>query len=480
MKTGPDYRRPDTGIAIPDAYQHAPSKKHISIPDDPWWEVFNNTELNQIVEAVLRNNLDIKKATAVILEVRALFARAGAGRFPEIGIQGQAQRKRQTINTVFPGPQGQIYRQSRKTTDSHILSMPASFELDLWGRLARGEEAARADLLQAEENRRTIAQTVVAETISLYMQAVSLERRIKINKERIEISGRILALTEYRYRHGLSTALNVKNERQALDREKSDLPALTLNLGITMQKLTVLLGYYPDAQPLGSSRKDYINNIAPVPSGLPSGLLLQRPDIRAAEAKLKALNARIGEAMANRFPRITLTGNFGYSNEALHMLLHSKSALWNMALGLVQPVFDAGKLKSGQRAAEARYQKGVTDYAGIVLNAFFEVESTLLTRREQMDRRNRLIKILSEAQSIQKNKMIRYERGLKDYMEVLKARQATILAEESLEMINLSILQNRIALHRVMGGGWGEPLSQPEDEEAGFFDFMPFFPNYNK
>lgn len=449
MKLGPDYHRPDTGIQTPGTYQHAPTETAAPEPQDPWWEAFGKSELNQLVEEVLKNNLDIKKATARILEVRSQFVQVRADRFPTINFQGQGQRQRQPATTSISGTS------QKRETESYSLTLPASFELDLWGRLARAEEAVQADLLQAEENRHTVAQTVVAETISLYLQIESLDRRIQITEHSIEGFRRSLASVENLYEHGLTSVLDLRQARRILAQAEALLPSLRQDHGTTQQKLAVLLGRYPKTRPPRVQPEEYLRRLAPVPPGLPSDLLLRRPDIRAAEANLKALNARVGVRKASRFPRITLTGSFGYSSDQLNQLVQPESELWNIALGVVQPLFDAGKLKAGQRAAEARYEQGLADYAKTVLTAFSEVEGAFLTRKEQLERRDRTLRFLEEARATQRVAEKRYERGLEDYLTVLDAQQARFQAEQNLVGVDLAILTNRVTLHRALGGGWG-------------------------
>jgi multidrug efflux system outer membrane protein len=440
MKVGPDYHRPDMGIQVPDSYQHAPSETDTELPEDPWWKVFRDPEIDQLAEGVLKNNLDIKKATARILEVRAYLTQAHADRFPSLNLEGQAQRERRTVIGVSSG--------SRSTfkSDTYSLSLPATFELDLWGRLARAEEAAQADMLQAEENRRTIAQTVVAEAISLYLEMEFLERRLQITLLSIDNYRRSMELAQSRYERGLSSILDLRRARRTKAQAEASLPPLRQNLAITQQNLAILLGRFPKASPPRLHQEDYFKRLAPVPPGLPSEILLRRPDIRTAEANLKALNARVGAAKASRFPRISLTGRFGYSSQELDQLFEPESKLWSLGAGIVQPLFDAGKLEAGQRAAEARYQQGVADYAKTVLRAFSEVERALLTRREQLERRDRILEFLTEARATQEIAETRYERGLVDYLR--------FQAEDNLVLVDFAILSNRVFLHRALGGGW--------------------------
>jgi len=446
FKMGPDYRRPDSGIHIPDAYQHIPAEILMPEPEDQWWRVFNDPELNQLVEEVLKNNLDIKRATAAVLEVRAQLVETRADRFPQVGVQGQAERQQLPKGTSVD-----------RTFTSYDLSLPASFEIDLWGRLARAEEAVRANLFQAEENRRTIAQTVVAETVTLYLQMESFERAIDIDKKLIESFRRSLNLVESRYKRGLTSVLDVRQARRVLAGAEATLPSLRQDLGTTQQALAVLVGRYPETRPPRLQPEDYYKRLDPVPPGLPSELLLRRPDIRAAENQLVSLNALVGVAKASRFPRIVLTGNYGYTSDDLDRLFKPENELWSIAAGIAQPLFDAGKLQAAQRAAEARYQQGVAEYAKTVLNAFAEVEGVFLTREEQLQRRDYVVTFLNEAREAQRIAESRYEKGLVDFLTVLDTQRTRFEAERDLLQVDFTLLNNRVNLHRALGGGWGDP-----------------------
>ncbi|MCK5658099.1 MAG: TolC family protein, partial [Deltaproteobacteria bacterium] len=222
MKLGPDYQKPSTGIQVPAGYQYAPTERTMPAPDDQWWLVFNDPELNQLVEEVLKNNLDIKIATAAVLEVRAQLVSSRADRFPQVNIQAGAERQQRPKQVSVPG---QAFSVDREIT-TYDLSLPASFEIDLWGRLARAEEAARANLLEAEESRRTVAQTVVAEAITLYLQMESLERAIEIAERLVESFRRSLTLVESRYKRGLTSVLDVRQARRVLAGAEATLPSL--------------------------------------------------------------------------------------------------------------------------------------------------------------------------------------------------------------------------------------------------------------
>ncbi len=460
VRLGPDYERPDIGLKPPDSYHESDFKeKGLPVPEDRWWQGFGDPEIDRLVEAVLKNNPDIQRAAARILEVRSRFKEAGADRYPSVNLQAEYRKQHQSITNPFTGSV------ESETADLWSLSLPASFELDLWGRLARAEEAARAELLIAGENRRTIAQSLIAEAVTLYFQMEMLERTIWINRQSIQTYQESLNLVEGRYRRGLTSVLDVHQARRRLAQAEAALPSLTQDLGKVQQQLAILQGRYPRTGQARSHEADYYRNLSPVPPGLPSDLLARRPDILAAEARLRQLNEMVGVAKANRFPRITLTGGFGYASGELDSLFKPESELWNIAAGGLFPVFNAGKLAAQQVGAEARYQQGVADYAKTVLAAFSEVEGSLFVRKQQLEKRLRVVNFLEQARATQEVAQQRYERGLTDYLTVLESQQTRFSAEENLVLVDFSIFSNRVTLHRALGGGWGNP-EQPDNGET--------------
>jgi multidrug efflux system outer membrane protein len=472
FKMGPDFKRPDAGINIPKNYQHRTQEMAMPSPKDRWWKIFNNPELDSFVEVAIKNNLDIRKATARILELKYQNVQSRAARLPNLDLEGSAERQRKTVETTIPAFPSPVRVQERRNLDSHNLSLAAGFELDLWGRLARAQEASEAEVLQAIEDRRTVAQTVVSETISLYLEMEALERRIQVVEESVENYKSSLKIVDKRYKRGLSNVLDLRQARRTLAQAEASLPVLMQDLGIVQQKLSIIMGKYPETRSPREHRKSYFDRLVPVPAGLPSELLMRRPDVRAAEAWLRSLNARIGEAKASRFPRISLTGSYGFSSEALKEIFRPENELWNLAIGLIQPIFDAGRLKAAQRAAEQRYQQGLSLYAKTILNAFYEVESALLKRKLQLERREKVLNYLKEARAAQEAAEGRYIRGLVDYLSVLEAQQSRFQAEENLILVDLAILTNRITLHRSLGGGWGEPEPLGYEEDFGIFSIF--------
>ena len=461
INLGPEYTQPDLGVQTPESYEYAPTETELLVAGDRWWEVFGDSALNQLVDEVLKNNWDVKQAAARILEARYQYVQVRAGRFPSVDFDGNMDRRRL----------GGVRLASGSIVNTYQFAGVAAFEVDLWSRLAKASRAAWEDILIEEENRRTLAQTVVAEAISLYLEMEALERRLQIAAQSIEAFRLSLQFVETRYQRGLTSVLDVRQARRVLAQAETLVPQLKQELGITQQQLSVLRGRYPHTRPARRQPEDYYKRLAPVPPGLPSDLLMRRPDIRSAEKQLKALNERVGVAKAARLPSITLTGGYGWTSGDLNNLLRSENAVWNLTAGLVQPIFDAGRLKAGQRASEARYQQGVAEYVQTVLDAFGEVERALLTRKQQLERRQRELKFLEEARATQRVAQERYIRGLVIYLDVLNAQITRFQAEDSLALVDLAIMRNRVALHRALGGGWAEPEPVAVREDGIFFNF---------
>ncbi len=461
INLGPDYKRPDLGIQVPESYEFEPTEKQTLEVEDRWWEVFDDRELNQLIEDALKYNWDIKQAAARILEVRARYVQVRSDRFPAVDVGGIRDR-RQIGGGEF---------RDNFIVDTYELTAAASFELDLWSRLKKASRAAWEDILREEENRRAVAQAVVAETSALYLDMEAVERRLQIAEQSIRAFRQSLQFAEIRYRRGLTSVLDVRQASRVLAGAETIVPQFEQDLGIIQQQLSVLLGRYPETRAPRRQPEDYFKRLAPVPPGLPSDLLMRRPDIRAAEAQLRSLNDLVGVAKAARLPRITLTGEYGWSSEDLNKLLRTENIIWNLTAGLVQPVFDAGRLKAGQRAAEARYEQGAAEYVKAVLDAFADVERALLTRELQLDRREREITFLTEARATQRVAQNRYVKGLVNYLDVLNAQITRYQAEDSLVLVDLIILRNRVALHRALGGSWAEPEALKIKDDGVFFRF---------
>jgi len=454
---GPDFESPDLNITPPETFINTPTEKSAEFQGlENWWQVFDDSVINQIVNNVIENNLDIQTAAARVLEVQSIFKQTRADQYPVLNLNVDAGRRSYPAFNPLTGNIGS------KISDSYNLSLPASFEIDLWGRLARSTEAAKTQLLSVEENRRTIVQTMIAEAVDRYLNIESLERQIQVNHKSIDAYRKSLKIVEGRYRRGLTTILDVRQASRILAQSESQLPALTAALGIQSQALAILQGQYPKNEPPREQNLNYFRRPPDIPPGLPSDLIARRPDIIAAEASLHAACAQIGVAKASRFPRITLTGTFGYASNELDSLFEPESELWNITAGGMQSIFNAGKLAANQRAAQARYEQAMTIYSKTILQAFAEVEGALLNRKELIEQRNRLLKYGDEAAATLEVAYDRYSRGLVDYLTVLDSQQVRVNAELQLITVEYKILSNHVSLCRALGGGWDLKMTEGE------------------
>lgn len=441
-------RLPEPGALpeTPSAFQHSGEgdRREAGELRDAWWEEFGDPELSRVAETALTNNLDVRKAAARIREYTARYRAANAGRYPALSVSAEA--KKSGAGTV--------------DTQTYGFSVPASFELDLWGRVAGTSRAAFHDVEQIRQNRRTLAQSMAAEAASLYLGVVSLERRLQVTQESVAGYEKSAELVKRRYMRGLATILDLRQAERLLYQARAQIPALEESLALAWQGLSVLLGDYPRSQPARPVPGDYYKSLPAVPPGLPSELLLRRPDVRAAEETRMALAERAGVARAARFPAIRLTGAYGFQSDELGDLFTTDSSLWNLAAGLTQSLFDAGSLKASEEAAVALYEEGLYDYAKTVLNAFQEVEQGLVVEQKEKERRERLVAFVEQAQKTVEAAESRYSRGLSGYLSVLEAKQTLYVAKLSLIGAETDLYQNRVFLHRALGGGWDKSLEE--------------------
>jgi outer membrane protein, multidrug efflux system len=456
MTAGPDYSRPEPDFIIPQEYDNASfAGEHPS--NGKWWEAFNDPVLNETVARVIFHNLDIRQAASSVMESRAVLQQIDADRYPQVGVAGLASRRQQAIINPLTGEPQHV------ETKLFSLTVPATFEIDLWGRLARASEAGRAELLMTELNRRTVIQSMIAESVIRYLEIRALEQQAYITEKMIESARIYLDLVERRYERGLAPVIEVHQAKRSLALLSSQLPAINQAAGLSRQALFILQGEYPESIDQPQWTAYTFEMLDPVPEGLPSELLIRRPDIMAAEARLEAASARIGQARASRFPRLSLTGAFGYADNSLNSFFTPQNEIWNIAAESLQPLYDAGRLAAAQRAAEARFQTQSVIYARVVLNAFGEVEGALLTRQQQMARREHLAEFLKHAEITERLAEDRYQRGLIDYLDVIDALRAKYQAQMEMIEVETIIYTNRVRLHRALGGGWDHALtpSQP-------------------
>ncbi len=444
--------KPD--LKVPDTYSNAPSGSEKTVSVREWWRDFQDERLNSLVEEALRKNHDIRLAVERVVEARARVTAARADLFPSIDLQANISRQKQTFLSPQSGGRASVL------INTLSLIPVASYELDLWGKLSSSEQAAVERLLASEENKRTVMQTVVADLVTLYFQKAGLERKLYVTEARIENSKRNLQLLERRYRRGLASYLDVLQARSHLAESESKLPAIGRQIDTLSQRIALITGAYPETEGESPPPRDYIDLLPPVTAGLPSELLLRRPDIRAKAAETRALFEELKVAHARRFPRISLTGNYGWLSDELRNLFRPESLLWQISAGVFQPLFDAGRLKSGEEIALSRYRQTLISYGKTVLQAFYEVENALVQRQKLLEERRYLLELLRDVEKTYSVSQSRYRRGLVDLLRVLELERQVFLTRERLIDIETAILTNRVFLYRALGGSWDKERNE--------------------
>lgn len=438
---GPDYARPD--LDTPAAFRN-PAADGAAFANLPWWTVFEDPALSALIETALAGNRDLAAAAARIDEARARLGVSRAGLWPEItgGVQG-GRGENQALGA--PGVQ-----------ERWVLGASLAWEIDLWGRLRRLNEAARGELLATEWARRAVTLALVADVAGAYLLLQDLDARIGIAIRTLESREDTLGIIRARFEQGTVPLLDVNQaEIQAAEAEAT-LAALRRDAGRTENLLAVLLGRNPGPIPRGPAPAVTVGAPA-VPAGLPLELLDRRPDVRRAEAQLAAQTARIGAAQALRLPTLALTASGGLVSSDVNDLLDSDDDLWSLAGGLVGPLFDAGRRRRNVEAERARTLQFVAAYEQAVLQALREVEDALIglaTLGDEAAARERQVAAARSALSLSQ---ARYDGGVTSYLEVLDSERALFQAELAASVVRR---QRRVAfvdLYRALGGGWQLP-----------------------
>ncbi|MGD9944077.1 MAG: efflux transporter outer membrane subunit [Burkholderiaceae bacterium] len=450
---GPDYQRPaielpaDFGIAG-DGAAAGPDAAD-ALPAD-WWRRYADPELDQLVDAVLSSNADLRLAAAQLAEAEAVMREAEAVFYPQFNLDAAATRSRVTTQGAQPVPAGiPVVRSDRRAAFS------TSFELDFWGRLQRGAEAAQAQLLGSRYGQDVVRLGLAATAVQAYFLLRSLDAQIAVTRDSLEARDASLSLARSRARGGLASDLDVHQAEGLRADAAVQLNELQRQRGAVERQLGVLSGRLGLRLAPGDLRRLPVP--PPTPAGLPSALLDRRPDVRQAEAGLVAANARIGVARAAMRPTISLTGILGGQSRDLSDLLSAGARIWTLGVGLTLPVFDAGRLQARTEQAEARERQALASYQKAVEAAFREVADALdnvgraAVAEQQLDVR------LQAARNTVRLAKLRYEAGYSAYLEVLDALRSQNEAELAVVRNRQARLAYSVDLMKALGGGWTAP-----------------------
>jgi multidrug efflux system outer membrane protein len=442
---GPNYHRP--AIQSPIAYRELSENPQAqaqaaSYADLPWWQVFQDPQLQELIRTALKQNYDLQLATERINAGRAQVAVTRSSLFPQV--QG---------NGNFLGG-----KESSAQTSFNFLTLTAdaAFQLDFFGKLRRATEASRAQLLATEDARQTVILTLVSDMASDYFALLQLDLELQITRNTVAAQEASVKLTNIRVEHGVATKLDVLQAQQVLDTANAQIPDLERQIAQEENAISILLGNYPQAVPRG---QPLVEQLLPpeVPPGLPSSLIERRPDIREAEQILVAANAEIGVAKAQFFPQISLTGSgggaFGRSS-AFSGLMSSQLGIWSYGAQVSQPIFTGGALRGNLRLAEAQHQQALIGYRQAIQHAFGDVSDALIGYQKFHQVRVRQEDTVADLQESVRLSNMRYKGGTTTYLEVLDGQRSLFSAELTLAGARGTEYQSLVQLYRALGGGW--------------------------
>jgi multidrug efflux system outer membrane protein len=408
-----------------------------------WQRFFTDARLQQLIQMALANNRDLRVSILNIEQARAAFQIQRSARFPAVNAGLTANR----ASTAGDAPLTSVYQAG--------LSVSA-FELDLFGRVRNLSDAALAQFLATEEARKSAQISLIATVANTYLAQLADEEQLALTQQTLKTREESLRLTKLRFDNGVVSRLDLQQAVSLVEGARAVLAQQQRLRAQDINALTLLVGQpIPDNLPAGATLAT--TNLPDLPAGMPSDLLISRPDIRAAEQQLVAANADIGAARANYFPRISLTGSAGSASRELSGLFKGGSFGWTFAPSVILPLFDFGARRAGVESARAGRDIAVAQYEKSIQTAFREVADALAgqaTYSEQL--RAQQATAASESERF-KLSDLRYRSGTANYLDLLDAQRSLFLAQQSAVEANLARLQNQVTLYRVLGGGWSEP-----------------------
>jgi multidrug efflux system outer membrane protein len=454
----PTYVRPPTDN--PDAWR-VDYKDAADTANTSLWELFDDPVLNGLIDTALKENKDVRIAAARVEEFAARVDIFRSGYFPQIGYNGEATRNRAS-REVYGG--GAV---DERKYNNYAAAASLGWELDLWGRIRGATEAARAELLAQEENRRAVILSLVTAVADSYVTLCQLDRQLEVSRETLAARAESLRLFELKLKGGVVSDLEVAMVRTEYEQAAAAIPPIERQIALTENALSILLGSNPRAIPRGKSIDTLV--LPPVPEGVPSTLLARRPDISAAEQSLIAANARIGVARAQYFPTISLTGLFGYASESLSDLLQNSANVWSFGGSALGPIFTGGRISAEVRASEAVQRQALVGYLQTVQGAFRDVDDALVgvqKSREELVAEGRRVAALADYARLAK---LRYDEGYTSYIDVLDAQSKLFDAQLLYVSIQGDVYGSLVTTYKAMGGGW---ITGAQDT-ADAVDFPP-------
>ena len=442
---GPKYHRPT--VQTPAAYRDLSENPQLqaqtaSYADLPWWQVFQDPKLQELIRTALKQNYDLLLATERINAARAQLAVTRSSLFPQV-----------SGNANFNGGKENLVQSKYNFL---TLTADAAFQLDFFGKLRRATEAARAELLTTEDARQVVVLTLVSDVASDYFTLLQLDLELVITQDTVKTQTDSVKLTQLRLEHGVATKLDVLQAQQVLDTANAQIPDLERQIAQEEDAISILLGNYPQSVTRGVPLTE--QTLPPeVPAGLPSSIIERRPDIREAEQFLIATNADIGVAKAQFFPQISLTGGgggaFGRSS-VFSNLKTTQLGIWSYGAQVSQPIFTGGALKGNLHLAESEHKQALIAYQQAIQQAFGDVSDALIGYDKFHQVRMRQQDSVADLQETVRISTLRYKGGTTTYLEVLDGQRSLYGAELTLAAARGDEYRSLVQLYKVLGGGW--------------------------
>ena len=463
---GPDYHKPEAKAPANWSDPLAGGETNAAAATAAWWKNFHDAELDSLIERAAQSNLDLKIAQARVREARAHYRMTAANFGPTVDAAGSYARQRQSENqpvlNSFPSLPSSAYE-----NNVFQAGFDASWEIDVFGGTRRATESAKAQVAAAKFGEREVLVTLLGEVARNYVEARGYQRRLEIARDNIRAQEQSLAIVQNRFTNGLTSDLDVQQANTVLATTRACVPALETALAASIHRLGVLLG-----QPPGALETE-LATVAPIPAappvvpvGLPSELLLRRPDVALAERQLASATANIGVAKADLFPKFYLTGMAGFEGTSADDWFKSGSQFWSVGPAVQWRIFDAGRIRANIKAQNARQEQALASYENTALLAFEDVENALTAYAKEQIRRQHLDDaVKSSAESLRLANQL-YANGLSNFINVLDAERSLYQAQDALVQSDRTISANLIALYKSLGGGWETLDGQPQLAQA--------------
>jgi len=444
---GPDYQRPDARVALPDSYAGEPVAGALNTTPavaGRWWTLFGDTQLDALVDQALTSSPDALTAAARVEEADAVLRQVNAALLPQIDANAGISRSRSILPNAVE-PTGLLRNTNR-------IGLSTSFELDVWGRLRRASEAARAQALGTRYTSETVSLSLAASVTQAYLNLRALDAQLLVNRDSVSSQAKSTQLARVRFDGGYVSQLDVQQAEGALATYTAAQVQLEKNRALAESLLGLLVGQ-PGLKVAASDLRSLPVPPTP-PAGLPSSLLEARPDVRKAETDLIAANAKIGVAKAALFPSITLTGSLGRESRDLSDLFSPAAAVWSIGAGLTQPIFEGGRLRAQVEQVSAQQKQSLEAYRKSVQTAFREVNDALITVRQNGDSEVALGQAMQAAKRSLQLAQARYDSGYSPYLEVLTAQRTSNDATLAWVQNRQARLSSSVDLFKALGGGW--------------------------